>query len=513
MRDEQLWVPAARAPDAGVPGPVVATRRNRGAAGLTERLAGSGGGPGVGVGVAPEGKDAGGESSSGEDPSEPAAATRPGRAAVPPPGPVLPGRGAGTVRKPGRRAGSGGVHRVSSGGRRPGSRPGSRFAAPGANTEAQVVLASRSQHLQDEVARVAAAAGLELEALPDVQTALARNPEVLLLGIDLATDGRAGSWRHARPGANGTETIVVGTGQDPGLWEAAARLDAVRVAVLPAASGWLAEYLSRRRAPAAGYVLGVMGGCGGAGASSLACWLAHEAAEQGISTLLVDGDPYGGGLDASLASGNIPGVRWPDLADVRGSLNPVQLLSALPQVSGFALLSGTAGPGTAGSGADESGVLPAADSEAEAGAEPAEESVRAVMDAARAAFTLTVVDCARNRSAQLLVSCDALLLVVPGRLRPVLAARSLHLSLGPVPQAVVVRGPLGDGLDDARAAEAVGLPLAGYLPDVRNLEHAEARGLLLERGRRTRIRSVTGQLVRQVASGLPAASAASGARA
>ena len=474
MTDEQLWVPAARTPGTAAPDnerKVGVTRRNRGAAGLSERLGGSGAGAGLGPasGLGPAG------------------------------------------------------HRLSPDGRRPnfrpnsrrGSRLGSHSEVPGGRAAVPVVLATRSQHLQDEVARVAAAAGLELDVLPDVQAALGRNPEVLLLGVDLAADWRSGSWRHSRPGTDGAETIVVGTEQDAGLWEAAARLDAVRVAVLPAASGWLAEYLSRRRAPAAGYVLGVMGGSGGAGASSLSCWLAHEAAEQGITTLLVDGDPYGGGLDASLASGDIPGVRWPDLADVRGSLNPVQLVSALPQVSGFALLSGASGLASAGSGADEPGVLPAPEDEAEADGEPAEESVSAVMDAARAAFTLTVVDCARNRSASLLVPCDAVLLVVPGRLRPVLAARSLHLRLGAVPQAAVVRGPLGDGLDDARAAETVGVPLAGYLPAVRSLEHAEARGLLLERGRRARIRRVTGHLIRQVTSELPASAAvpAAGSRA
>ena len=126
------------------------------------------------------------------------------------------------------------------------------------------------------------------------------------------------------------------------------------------------------------------------------------------------------------------------------------------------------------------------------------------MDAARGAFALTIVDCARQPSSSLLLSCDALLLVVPGRLRPVLAARSLSRSLGAsVPKAAVVRGPLGDGLDDARAADAAGLSLAGYLPAARRLEHAEARGLLLQRGRSRSIRRVTGQLVERFAAELP----------
>ena len=374
-------------------------------------------------------------------------------------------------------------------------------AALASDASTAVILATGSQRLRDEVARIAAAAGITLEVLPTAAAALTRNPEVLLLGSDLAASGLPGRRQHSRLDPRGSETILVGTGQEAGLWQDAARLEAARVAVLPDASAWLAEFLSRRRSHASGFVLGVIGGSGGAGASTLSCWLAHEAAEQGMSTLLVDGDPCGGGLDTSLGSSEVPGVRWPDLADVRGALNPVQFVSALPHVSGFALLSGVAEPAdSAETGYSE-----------EPSGDPNPESSRAVMDAARAAFTLTIVDCASNRSGRLLLSCDALLVVVLGRLRPVLAARSLHRSLGTgVPKAAVIRGPLGDGLDDARAADSAGLPLAGYLPHARNLEHAEARGLLLERGRRRNIRRVTGQLVGRLAPELagPAAAAA-----
>ena len=490
MRDEQLWVPATRqrrgrAPATAVAVPVMPGEPEPGELGV-EGLELDG--PGL------EGSELEGPGALPLDRGAEGFAARLGGSRS--------AGSAGSHPEPGRRADVAQGRRVSRAGRRTGSRgtaasPAGRSDARGGANQPPVILVSRSQQLQDEVSRVTAAAGMDLEVLPDLPSSSGRNPEVLLLGIDAAGTELSGRFRHGGPERHRTETILVGTVQDTELWEAAARLDSVRVAVLPAASGWLAEYLSRRRSPSAGYVLGVMGGCGGAGASSLSCWVAHEAAEQGVATLLVDGDPHGGGLDASLASGEIPGVRWPDLADVRGSLNPVQLVSALPQVSGFALLSGASG---AWSG-DAVETVPAADPDGMQ--DPAGESIHAVMDAARAAFALTVVDCARHWSGQLLSSCDAVLLVVPGRLRPVLAARSLHLSLGTVPQAVVVRGPLGDGLDDARAARAVGLPLAGYLPAVRNLEHSEARGLLLEQGRRASIRRVTGHLVRQLASELP----------
>ncbi|MET4059815.1 secretion/DNA translocation related CpaE-like protein [Arthrobacter sp. UYP6] len=382
-----------------------------------------------------------------------------------------------------------------------GSAPGQSAAhVPGAPPP--VILISASQRLQDEVARIAAAAGVDLEVTTDAEAAYNRESGVLLLGSDLAAAGLGIRMPQSRPGLRRPETILVGTAEDTDLWQEAARLEAARVAVLPAASGWLAEYLGRRRDRTPGFVLGVMGGSGGAGASTLSCWLAHEAAERRMETLLVDGDPCGGGLDASLGSSEVPGVRWPDLADVRGTLNPVQLLSALPQVSGFALLSGGAG-----AGGSEAGPWPAGPQDP--AEDPGSESILAVMDAAREAFALTIVDCARQLSSQLLLSCDALLLVVPGRLRPVLAARSMSRSLGAaVPKAAVVRGPLGDGLDDARAADAAGLTLAGYLPAARRLEHAEARGLLLERGRSRSIRRVTGQLVERFATELPEPAAA-----
>ena len=369
---------------------------------------------------------------------------------------------------------------------------GVRPGPPGAGENHPVILVSGSPPLQDEVARVAAAAGLDLEIHGELAGALARQPEILLLGSDIAAGEPPARWLEAR--SHGPELILVGSEDTPGLWEDAARTEAGRVAVLPSASGWLAEYLSRRHAAAGGYVLGVMGGCGGAGASSLACWLAYEAARLGVDTLLVDGDPLGGGLDTVLGSRDAPGIRWPDLADVRGALNPVQLVSALPQVSGFSLLSQSVAPG-AGERADAGGGIgPGA--------------VQAVLSAARAGYGLTVVDCARAAPGDPLVpACDSLLLVVPGLPRPLLAAGSVRDRLGSTRTAAVIRGPLGDGLDDQRAADAAGLPLAGYLPAVKRLEHAGERGILLERGQGRRVKRVTRFLVEQLPLGRSAAEA------
>jgi CO dehydrogenase nickel-insertion accessory protein CooC1 len=60
------------------------------------------------------------------------------------------------------------------------------------------------------------------------------------------------------------------------------------------------------------------GGRGGAGASVLATALALTASRLDRPTMLVDADPYGGGLDLVLGAEKTGGLRWPDLAGTRG---------------------------------------------------------------------------------------------------------------------------------------------------------------------------------------------------
>lgn len=360
-------------------------------------------------------------------------------------------------------------------------------AGPAAEPEAAgtVVLVSGDQDLQDEVARLAAAAGVELSVALNLSGALALGPEVLLLGSDhfraSGDRGRAsgaGQDGAHDPGPFGAaargkpEIIVVGLAGDPGIWDAAAGSSAARVAVLPAAAGWLAGYLGRRRTVSGGTVLGIVGGCGGAGASTLACWLSSVAAEGGVSVLLADGDPRGAGLEWALGASETEGIRWPDLAGLSGSLNPVQLAAGLPAVGGFSLL-------------------------ARGGGDPVGDAVAAaVMDAARGAFDLTVVDVGRwLGTASLLAFCDQLLVLVPGRPSSILAARTLLPDLGHAPARAVVRGPLAAGWDAWRAAEAVGLPLAGYLPGLRSAGRNAESGRVLADSARGRIGKASGRIL------------------
>lgn len=325
-----------------------------------------------------------------------------------------------------------------------------------------VLIRPEDQLLQDDIARIAVAAGIDMQIAGDAAEALRLQPQTVLLTPDfLHTAGH-----RSLAGLRGTETICVGP-ESAALWSDAARCGMDRVAALPAAGAWLAEHLARRNGPR-GRVVGIAGTFGGAGGSTLACLLAQRAAQTGRGVLLADVDECGGGLEYRLGAEGIPGLRWPDLADVRGTLNPEQLVSALPDVGGFSLLTRPAGePVQEGREAE---VLPS------------------VLEAARYAFDLTFLDlgtCPRPGSL-VLGHCDALLVVLSGRTQLLLAARSWWASLqASAPDTfAVVRGPFGEGLDEVRVSDAAGIRLAGYLPCVRAVAAAEDRGRLLELRRR-----------------------------
>jgi secretion/DNA translocation related CpaE-like protein len=222
-------------------------------------------------------------------------------------------------------------------------------------------------------------------------------------------------------------------------------------------------------------VLGVLGAAGGSGASTLSCWLADGAASSGSSTLLIDGDPLGGSLE--LALGEVAaGLRWRDLDGVRGALNPAQFAAALPRSSGFRVLS--------------HGPFPPSPAGVSSAAGP-------VLDAARQAFQLTVVDLgtAGGLDDALLASCGSVVLMVPARLRPVAAAAVLLPRFSPTPVHVVLRGPVRGGLLPHRVAEILGVPEPPFLPHLPGVPAAEAQGRLLERGRQRSIRRLCRDLL------------------
>jgi secretion/DNA translocation related CpaE-like protein len=204
----------------------------------------------------------------------------------------------------------------------------------------------------------------------------------------------------------------------------------------------------------------VIGGRGGAGASLFAAALALAATD----SLLVDLDPWGGGIDLLLGGETAPGLRWPDLALQGGRLNWSAVRAALPRHRGISVLSGT-----------RRGY------EVDAG------PVEAVVDAGRRGGVTAVCDLPRrltDATQTALDTADLVILVSPCDVRscaatatiaPVLATINPNLGL-------VVRGPSPGGLQAAEVADIAGLPLlASIRAQPRLAEQLEHGGLRLRR--------------------------------
>ncbi|PPK92927.1 secretion/DNA translocation related CpaE-like protein [Kineococcus xinjiangensis] len=340
------------------------------------------------------------------------------------------------------------------------------------------VLCTADEELAAAVQRIAAAAGcasLPHRRTPDPGPApTGTRARLLLVGADVLTGSRAG-----RRLPSGTEVVVLSLAPAPeDLWQRAADAGACHVAVLPEAEAWLLERLADLADHLAdqltdtGQVVGVVGGCGGAGASVLASALAGTAAARGSATLLVDGDPLGGGLDLLLGAEDLPGLRWADLLRVRGRLRADVLHAVVAPEPGLHLLSW---------GREASHELPT-------------DAVESVLSAARRSHELTVWDLpARPRGAGLdaLAACDEVLLVVPARVRAAAAARRVAELLAPRTSRLrlVVRGPAPTGLDADALVEAVGVPLAGDLAAEKDLDVAVDRGEGVPQRRRSPLRA------------------------
>lgn len=326
---------------------------------------------------------------------------------------------------------------------------------PGQGTT--VVVVSDSPALQGEVGRVCAAAAVGLAVAETVEASveLWNGAAAILIGSDAR--GALAGWRGP--------TIVVGPATDAEqMWRQASLLSADRVAVLPESAQWLANYLTRLHEPAVhSGVIGVLGGCGGAGASTLAALLAAGAAARGQESLLIDGDEWGGGLDLAIGMQDLPGLRWRDLLNASGAINPAQLAASLPRAHGISLLAWRIGafdvPAT-GIGA----------------------AIAEVLKASSEAFETVVVDLSRSADgvSNLAGYCDSYVVVVPAKARATAAAGALMAALPSVPVGVVVRGPVGEGVDASMVADSLGHPCLGVYPTLRRLRDLPEPGRLGE---------------------------------
>ncbi|MEV6795251.1 septum site-determining protein Ssd [Streptomyces sp. NPDC051320] len=310
--------------------------------------------------------------------------------------------------------------------------------------------------LLDDLLRLCAAAGVEPEVhhgAPERRGSWESAP-LVLVGDDAAVRVRGHTRRSG--------VYLVGKDQDdPDVWQRAVEIGADHVLRLPDAENWLVERIADVVEGLGGLALtvGVIGGRGGAGASTLACALAVTAARSGQRTVLVDGDPLGGGLDVLLGGEQTEGRRWPDFAYSKGRVGGSALEESLPELHGLRVLSW---------GRTDAVVI-------------APEAMRAVLAAARRGGGVVVVDLPRRVDegvAEALAQLDLGLLVVPGELRAVAAAARVASMAGMVlpDLRAVVRGPYASGLDEEWVAHALDLPLLGELPVEDGLLEAQSRG-------------------------------------
>ncbi|WP_058234583.1 septum site-determining protein Ssd [Devriesea agamarum] len=137
-------------------------------------------------------------------------------------------------------------------------------------------------------------------------------------------------------------TIVVSDQMpDSSLWNLALARGVRRVITFPDQSRELLAELQGITLSSARHracVIAVSGGCGGAGASSLAARLASAATKQDLTTVLIDADPEGGGLDVLLDL-DPDGARWDDVNPLAPG-DGEALRASLPLIDGCAVLAG-----------------------------------------------------------------------------------------------------------------------------------------------------------------------------
>ncbi|MFI8926891.1 septum site-determining protein Ssd [Streptomyces sp. NPDC053474] len=329
------------------------------------------------------------------------------------------------------------------------------------------LIVTEDADLLDDLLRLCAAAG----ARPEVHHGVPEreggrdtwaSAPLVLVGDDAVDRVRGAARRRG--------VVLVGRDQDDSdVWRRAVEIGAEQVLVLPDGEQWLVDRIAdvAEGVGRPALTLGVIGGRGGAGASTLACALAVTAARARRRTMLIDADPLGGGLDVLLGGETADGLRWPAFAQSRGRVGGGALEESLPQLHDLRVLSWDRG--------DTVAVAP--------------QAMRAVLAAARRRGGVVVVDLPRRVDetvGEALAQLDLGLLVVPRELRAVAGARRVASAAGMVLRDLRVvatpgrsgRGALdgGDGLDAGEVARLLQLPLIGELPWEHGLVTAQDGG-------------------------------------
>lgn len=311
--------------------------------------------------------------------------------------------------------------------------------------------------LRRDVDRVAAAAGVHVVHAGEPSS---RKVWTSASAVVLDLDGARRCARLDLPRRD--RVLVIGrTAPDDGEWQSVIAVGAQRVLTLPDEESQLVAELSdaTQRRPDVdrpGSVIAVIGGRGGAGASVFATSLAHVA----TGALLLDVDPWSGGIDLTLGAEGSPGLRWPDVTLGTGRVGYEALSAALPSRHGIAVLSA----GRAGGDVDP-------------------RALDAVIDGGRRGGATIVCDLPRRVTAAVeaaLDLADLVALVTPADVRSCASTAAMTQWLVDTNPNVglVVRGPAPGGLRSADVARLTGLPvLAAMRPQPGLAAELERHGL------------------------------------
>ena len=251
----------------------------------------------------------------------------------------------------------------------------------------------------------------------------------------------------------------------PADWASAIAVGAQCVYVLPRQETELVHALAEAAEQGVGpsrrgRMIAVIPGRGGGGASVFAAALTQCAED----ALLIDLDPYGGGVDLLLGTESVAGLRWPDITAQGGRLGWTAVRSALPSRGAVTVLS---------CARDYHDVDP--------------RLVTAMAEAGRRGAGTVVCDLPRHigpAGARALELADLAVVVAAADVRGVAAAAALTAVVRSVNPNVglVVRGPAPGGLTARDAARVVSAPLlAAMRPEPMLAQRIEQGGLMLRR--------------------------------
>lgn len=327
-----------------------------------------------------------------------------------------------------------------------------------------VLMLITTPELQSSAERAAAAVGVRVACISPESAELTHR--TWLAAAAVVIDEEA-ARRCGHRGLPRRAWVVLLTLGEPGTaaWECAINIGAQRLCALPAGEDQLVGQLSEateavRDGLRPGRVIAITAGRGGAGSSIFSVALALSAGQ----ALLLDVDPFSGGIDLLLGGEAVPGLRWPDLSLRGGRLNWAAVRDALPEHRGVSVLSST-----------------------RRGHEMNAGQLGAVIDAGQRGGTTVVCDVPRwmtDATAAALDRADLVVTITTCDVRAVAATSALAPALRIVNPNIglVVRGPSPGGLRAGDIADTIGLPLlAAMRPEHQLTQSLEQGGLRLRR--------------------------------